>query len=68
MGDPHNPLRSLPGRRQLTRRVALIGNPLKRRHSAVMQNAAFAAHGIDATYELRPIGPDEVGASFSEAS
>ena len=36
-------------------RVALIGNPLKRRHSAVMQNAAFAAHGIDATYELRPI-------------
>ncbi len=48
-------------------RVALIGNPLKRRHSAVMQNAAFAAHGIDATYELRPIDPDEVGAFFSEA-
>lgn len=51
----------------MTRRVALIGNPLKRRHSAVMQNAAFAAHGIDATYELRPIEPDGVEAFFSEA-
>lgn len=51
----------------MTRRVALIGNPLKRRHSAVMQNAAFAAHGIDATYELRPIGADQVGAFFDEA-
>ena len=51
----------------MTRRVALIGNPLKRRHSAVMQNAAFAAHGIDATYELRPIGPDGVEAFFREA-
>ena len=51
----------------MTRRVALIGSPLKRRHSAVMHNAAFSAHGIDATYELRPIGPDEVGGFFSEA-
>lgn len=51
----------------MTRRVALIGNPLKRRHSAVMQNAAFTAHGIDATYELRPIEPDGVEAFFSEA-
>ena len=32
-----------------------------------MQNAAFAAHGINATYELRPINPDDVGAFFSEA-
>ena len=48
-------------------RVALIGNPLKRRHSAVMHNAAFAAHGIDATFELRPIDPDAVGDFFIEA-
>lgn len=48
-------------------RVALIGHPLKRRHSAVMHNAAFAAHGIDATYELRPIDPDDVAAFFGEA-
>ena len=33
----------------------------------MMQNAAFAAHGINATYELRPINPDDVGAFFSEA-
>ena len=32
-----------------------------------MHNAAFAAHDIDATYELRPIDPDEVGAFFTEA-
>jgi shikimate dehydrogenase len=32
-----------------------------------MQNAAFAAHRIDATYELRPIEPDGVSAFFSEA-
>jgi shikimate dehydrogenase len=32
-----------------------------------MQNAAFAAHGIDATYELRPIEPDGVGPFFTEA-
>lgn len=50
----------------MTRRVALIGSPLKRRHSAVMQNAAFAAHGIDATYELRPIDSDEVAGFFAE--
>jgi shikimate dehydrogenase len=32
-----------------------------------MHNAAFSAHGIDATYELRPIHPDGVGAFFNEA-
>ncbi len=51
----------------MSRRVALIGNPLKRRHSAVMHNAAFDAYGIDAEYELRPIEPGEVGAFFEEA-
>lgn len=51
----------------MTRRVALIGNPLKRRHSEVMQNAAFAAHGVDARYELRPIEPEDVASFFTEA-
>jgi shikimate dehydrogenase len=32
-----------------------------------MHNAAFAAHGIDATYELRPIEPDDLGPFFTEA-
>lgn len=50
----------------MTRRVDLIGRPLKRRHSAVMQNAAFAAHDIDATYELRPIEAEEVPSFFEE--
>ena len=51
----------------MTQRVALIGNPLKRRHSAVMHNAAFAAHGIDASFELRPIGPEDLDSFFAEA-
>ncbi|MDF2730701.1 MAG: shikimate dehydrogenase [Acidimicrobiia bacterium] len=51
----------------MTHRVALIGNPLKRRHSAVMHNAAFAAHGIDASFELRPIGPGDLDSFFAEA-
>jgi shikimate dehydrogenase len=36
----------------MTRRVALLGKPLRRRHSQVMHDAAFAAAGIDARYEL----------------
>lgn len=51
----------------MTSRVALIGNPLKRRHSAVMHNAAFAVHGIEATYELAEIGPEDVASFFTEA-
>ena len=31
----------------MTRQVALIGKPLKRRHSQVMHDAAFDACGID---------------------
>jgi shikimate dehydrogenase len=42
----------------LTKRVALLGKPLRRRHSVVMHNAAFAAAGIDGRYELMEI--DEV--------
>lgn len=46
------------------RTVALFGNPLRRLHSVVMHNAAFAAFDIDARYELRelqePELPDQV--------
>jgi shikimate dehydrogenase len=44
----------------VTREVALIGKPLKRRHSQVMHDAAFDACGIDARYVLREIDADEV--------
>lgn len=33
----------------------------------MMQNAAFAAHGVDAAYELYPIEEDEVETFFEEA-
>ena len=51
----------------MTRRVALIGSPLRRPHSAVMHNAAFAAFGIDAEYELRPLEPAELDDFFLAA-
>ncbi|MEA2675590.1 MAG: shikimate dehydrogenase, partial [Chloroflexota bacterium] len=44
----------------MTQRVALIGKPLRRRHSQVMHDAAFAAAGIDARYELLEIDPEAV--------
>lgn len=44
----------------MTQRVALIGNPLRRRHSEVIHNAAFDHFGIDARYELREMEPDGV--------
>ncbi len=51
----------------MTRLVALLGNPLRRRHSQVMHDAAFAAAGIDARYILRELAPDEVAAAVAEA-
>ena len=51
----------------MTRRVALLGRPLRRRHSVVMHNAAFAAAGIDARYELRELAPEEVEEAVAEA-
>lgn len=48
-------------------RVALIGSPLKRRHSAVMHNAAFQHYGVDAEYDLREISADQLDAFFAEA-
>lgn len=51
----------------MTRRVALLGKPLRRRHSVVMHNAAFAAAGIDARYELLEIEPDDVASAVAAA-
>lgn len=50
-----------------TRRVALIGSPLKRRHSEIMHNAAFAHFAIDARYELREMESEEIPSFVREA-
>jgi shikimate dehydrogenase len=42
------------------RRVVLFGKPLRRPHSAVMQNAAFTAFGVAARYELAEVDPGEL--------
>ena len=52
----------------MTRRVALLGKPLKRRHSQVMHDAAFDAAGIDARYVLLELEPDEVAAAVSRGA
>ena len=54
------PVRRHGARAAVTRRVALLGKPLRRRHSQVMHDAAFAAAGIDARYELLELEPDAV--------
>jgi shikimate dehydrogenase len=51
----------------VTRRVGLIGKPLRRRHSPVMHDAAFAAAGIDARYELLELEPDDVAGAVDAA-
>ena len=51
----------------MTLRVALIGKPLRRRHSQVMHDAAFAAAGIDARYELLELEPEAVEGAVNEA-
>ena len=51
----------------MTRRVALLGKPLKRRHSQVMHDAAFDAAGIDGRYVLRELDEDAVEAAVAEA-
>ena len=51
----------------MTRRVGLIGKPLKRRHSQVMHDAAFDAAGIDARYVLLELEPDAVEPAVREA-
>jgi shikimate dehydrogenase len=51
----------------MTRKVGLIGKPLKRRHSQVMHDAAFAAAGIDARYVLLELEPDAVEPAVAAA-
>lgn len=51
----------------MTQRVALLGRPLRRRHSQVMHDAAFAAAGIDARYELLELEPGAVEAAVGAA-
>lgn len=51
----------------MTRRVALLGKPLRRRHSVVMHNAAFAAAGIDGRYELLELDEGDVPAAVTAA-
>jgi shikimate dehydrogenase len=51
----------------VTRRVALLGKPLRRRHSQVMHDAAFDAAGIDARYVLLELDPEEVEPAVAEA-
>jgi shikimate dehydrogenase len=51
----------------VTRRVALLGKPLRRRHSVVMHNAAFAAARIDAEYVLHELEPGDVAGAVTAA-
>jgi shikimate dehydrogenase len=41
-------------------RVVLLGQPVAESLSPRMQNAAFAAAGLDWSYEAREVGPDEL--------
>jgi shikimate dehydrogenase len=50
----------------MTARVALVGTPLRRRHSEVMHNAAFRHFGFDGRYELRPTGVAQLAEFFAE--
>jgi shikimate dehydrogenase len=51
----------------VTRRVVLLGKPLRRRHSVVMHNAAFEAAGIDGEYVLAEIDEQEVAPTVAAA-
>ena len=51
----------------MTRRVALIGTPLRRRHSQVMHDAAFDAAGIDGRYVLMELEPEDVVGAVTAA-
>jgi shikimate dehydrogenase len=47
-------------------RYALVGSPIDRSPSPAMQNAGFAALGIDARYELRPTNVEEAETVLEE--
>jgi shikimate dehydrogenase len=48
-------------------RTALFGNPLQRRHSEVMHNAAFEAASVDAHYELHEVDETQLRQYACEA-
>ena len=48
-----------------TRLVGLIGNPLSRSLSPRMQNAAFAARGLDWAYVPLPVAPERLEAALA---
>ena len=52
---------------RVTRCVALLGRPLRRRHSQVMHDAAFAAAGIDGRYVLMELEEADVPGAVAEA-
>jgi shikimate dehydrogenase len=45
----------------------LFGNPLRRKHSAIMHDAAFAAAGLDARYLLAEVSEDEFRSAVPKA-
>lgn len=49
------------------RRVALIGRPLRRRHSQVMHAAAYRHFGVDASYELHELAEPELAGFVAAA-
>ncbi len=51
----------------MTDRVALLGKPLRRRHSKLMHDAAFRAAGIDAEYVLAELELEEVAPAVEAA-
>lgn len=51
----------------MTQKVALIGQPLRRRHSAVMHNAGFEAFGIDAYFDLIELAAEDLGSFVAAA-
>jgi shikimate dehydrogenase len=51
----------------MTRHVALLGKPLRRRHSQVMHDAAFDAAGIDARYTLLELDEEAVSSAVAAA-
>ena len=50
----------------VTSTVLLLGNPVSRSLSPVMQNAAFAALGIDCHYEPREVNAEGLAAAVAE--
>ena len=48
----------------MSARYAIVGDPVEHSLSPAMQNAAFAAAGIDATYEAIRVPRDRIGEAF----